>query len=301
VTVVVAYLLLLASVITLVLYVNHAGQSLRVAGLIDLVGDNLRSEIDRLYPEPVTSSSAAEDEDVLKAPTAGVLVAVEVEALVSIAERSDVVIEVVPAIGDFVPQGAALLRWSGRPATDDRLVRCLVLDNERSHIGDPAYGFRKLVDIAERSIAGSPFEDPTTAVQSIDRVHDTLRQLSGRELPSGRHFDRSGRLRLHTREVTWDGYVRLAFDELRLVGAASPQVSRRLLDALDDLLDIAPEERRAPLAHQRQLLDRAVRRTADDDAVGAATVADVQGLGSGGDFVESRADHRGRSPAGRDG
>src|SRR5919199_1173704 len=51
-TVVVAYLLVLASLVTLILYVHHAGRSLRVAALVDLVGDHLREQIDAVYPAP---------------------------------------------------------------------------------------------------------------------------------------------------------------------------------------------------------------------------------------------------------
>ena len=48
-----------------------------------------------------------------------------------------------------------------------------------------------LVDVAERSLSDSPFLDPTTAVQAIDRLHDGLRQLAVRELPDGRYRDRA--------------------------------------------------------------------------------------------------------------
>jgi hypothetical protein len=44
-----------------------------------------------------------------------------------------------------------------------------------------------------------------------------------------------GDVRLIERILGWDCYVRLAFDELRLAGAASPQVPRRLRAALEDL------------------------------------------------------------------
>ncbi|WP_425433743.1 DUF2254 family protein [Nocardioides exalbidus] len=43
-TMLIAYLLMLVSIVALVLYVHHAGQTLRVAGLIDLVGDHLHEE-----------------------------------------------------------------------------------------------------------------------------------------------------------------------------------------------------------------------------------------------------------------
>ena len=90
-----------------------------------------------------------------------------------------------------------------------------------------------LVDIAERSVSDSPFQDPTTAVQAIDRLHDCMRQLVRRPLHDGRHRDEEGEVRLIEPAMTWDDYVHLAFDEVRLAGAGSPQVSRRLHAALE--------------------------------------------------------------------
>ena len=54
-TVLIAYLLMLASVVALVLYVHHSGQTLRVAGLIDVVGDHLHDELNRTYPAGPTT------------------------------------------------------------------------------------------------------------------------------------------------------------------------------------------------------------------------------------------------------
>jgi hypothetical protein len=80
--------------------------------------------------------------------------------------------------------------------------------------------------------------------------------------------------------------VGLAFDELRLAGAGSPQVARRLRAALEDLRTVASPERRPPLDRQLKLLDEAVRRAYDDDAdVDAALVPDMQGIGSGRDVM----------------
>ena len=104
-------------------------------------------------------------------------------------------------------------------------------DLERTQREDVAYGFRMLVDVAERSLSDSPFLDPTTAVQAIDRLHDGLRQLACRELLDGTHRDAEGTVRVTVPTMTWPAYVHLAFDEIRLAGAESPQVSRRLTAA----------------------------------------------------------------------
>ena len=277
VTVAFAYLLLLGSLVALVLYVHHAGQSLRVAGLIDLVGDNLQEEIDRSFPQ---KRALPTDAGTVTTDDAGVVVLIDVEGLIEQARRSNECLEMLVAVGDFVPRNAPLIRSRGGTPVDGHAVhRAILLDNERSHVGDAAYGFRKLVDIAERSIASSPYDDPTTAVQAVDRLHDGLRQLALRHLPDGRHQDADGVLRLVTRDLTWPGYVVLALEEVVTVGAASPVVARRLLAALDDLLAVAPDERRPPLEAQRQrLLDRAAE-------AGVQVVPDVQGIGSARDLT----------------
>ena len=137
---------------------------------------------------------------------------------------------------------------------ENRLHDALIFSLEPSLDEDVAYGVRLLVDIAERSLADSPFQDPTTAVQAIDRLHDILRQLARRPFPDGRHFDEAGQLRLTMRTMSWEAYVHLAFDEIRMAGAGSPQVARRLRSALTDLRTVALPERIPILQEQLELL-----------------------------------------------
>ena len=61
--------------------------------------------------------------------------------------------------------------------------------------------------------------------------------------------------------MTWEDYVHLAFDEIRMAGAGSPQVARRLRAALEDLLTIAPAERQIALKEQLALLQSGIEST----------------------------------------
>lgn len=259
------YLLMLASLVVLVLFVQHASSGLRVAGLIDLVGDRSRAVITRRHGDsPVVTA----DEDEVVATEPGALMRVDRAGLVAAARRADCTLELVPVVGDFVVGGAPLFRvhpssHAARIGATE-LARYVLLGAERVHTDDLAYGVRKLVDIAVRSIA-QPFDDPTTTVQALHRLHDLLRLLAPRPLPSGEHRDEDGVVRLIERTVTWDGYLRLAFDEIRLAGASEPQVSRRLCSALEDLKAVAPADRQAPLDRQLRPLTAAVRRVYDDD------------------------------------
>jgi len=67
---------------------------------------------------------------------------------------------------------------------------------------------------------------------ALRRLYDCLRILAGRDIPPGRRYDAGGQLRLTVRILDWNGYVRLAFDEIRLAG----QAGRRLAGSDGDLL-----------------------------------------------------------------
>ena len=155
---------------------------------------------------------------------------------------------------------------------------------------DVAYGVRLLVDIAERSLADSPFQDPTTAVQAIDRLHDLLRQLVRRPFPDGRHLDEAGQVRLTVRTMSWEAYVHLAFDEIRLAGAGSPQVTRRLKAALTDLRSIAPPERVGILEFQLDLLSTTTEEALSDERdVELALHEDREGIGAAASSIDGTA------------
>jgi len=182
-------------------------------------------------------------------------------------------VHVQPAIGTFVPAGAPLLRIEG----------------------DVAYGFRMLVDMAERALSDSPFLDPTTAVQAIDRLHDGLRQMAVRDLPDGHWHDDDGQLRLTIPVMDWNAYVHLAFDEIRIAGAQSPQISSRLVAALNDLLEVAPPDRRPVVAEQLELLRERVDDVPQDERERIFALSpDAQSIGvaagNGGD--ESTVDSK---------
>jgi uncharacterized membrane protein len=81
--------------------------------------------------------------------------------------------------------------------------------------------------------------------------------------------------------MTWENYVHLAFDEIRMAGAGSPQVARRLSAALTDLRLVALPERTEVLDEQLELLRTATVEAMDDERdVRLALDPDREGLGA---------------------
>lgn len=253
VAVLVAFILVVISIMVLVWYVDHIGRALRVSALIELVGNDTRKLLDQIYADVGATNS---DGSTIPAPTSGVIIRIDHDKLVRVAKAGGCVLTLRPALGEFVPADAPLFEITGDGARLDvnAAMRSIEFGLERTLDQDMAYGLRLLVDIAERSLSDGPFQDPTTAVQAIDRLHDCLRQLAPRPFPDGRYRDEAGEVRLVTSSMTWEDYVHLAFDEIRIAGSGSPQIARRLRAAIKDLLAVAPPQRKRPLQQQLDLL-----------------------------------------------
>jgi len=168
---------------------------------------------------------------------------------------------------------------TGDGIDEQELRDAFILGEERTFDQDPKYAIRLLVDIAIRALSPA-INDPTTAVQALDQIEDLLRRLGRRRLEIGAIYDGEGNLRLVTPHPCWDDFLALAFDEIRVYGAQSVQVMRRMKALAGDLIDFLPEERHKPLLRQQRRLNATIARsfeTAEEKR--EASVEDRQGLG----------------------
>jgi uncharacterized membrane protein len=114
-----------------------------------------------------------------------------------------------------------------------------------------AFGFRQLVDIAERALSPG-VNDPTTAVQCLDRLHDLLRRIVNRPLAPRRVAVVDGLARASIPQPGFGELLHLSLDEPRHWGEDSIQVQRRIERLIDDLAALtADAERRFVLLAQR--------------------------------------------------
>ena len=284
IAVTVAFALVMLSLALFVDYIHHIAQSIRVSSITNSIGDETRTAIADIYDHehteaPVPLPAGGHVHEVF-APKRGIVTALDRDRLVALAETHGSVVEVIPAIGDYVAEGSLLLRVHGGSAPDPHAFADHIgLGPERTMQQDPAFGFRQLVDIAERGLSPA-VNDPTTAVQCLDEIHDLLRRLASRPFPSGQRFGPSGEVRLAFPVTSWDGYVSLACDEIRLYGGDSIQVHRRLRSMLVDLLSVAAPERDGPLRLQLRLLDDSADLNLDHpEDRESAKQADEQGIG----------------------
>jgi uncharacterized membrane protein len=186
------------------------------------------------------------------------------------------------AVGDAVLDSVPILRIYGAAAAipEEALRPAIALGSERTFEQDPKYAIRLLADIAIKTLSPA-INDPTTAVQALDQIEDLLIRLGRRRLEIGAFRDSKGNLRLLMRFPAWEDFLRLAFDEIRLYGATSVQVMRRMKALMNQLISLLPEERRPALRHWRDRLQSTVEHTYSDpqDKLDASD-EDAQGLGS---------------------
>jgi uncharacterized membrane protein len=267
----VGFLLVLGSLGAFIYFIHHISRSLRVVHIMDAVARETRDAIDYTYPRgPVDSLRvsdvlAGDAVDVLAFDhRSGVLAAADLSGLADLAARYDCVLRLVPDIGTYVSRTAPFCEvWGHRGPSAAEVVALVEVDRERTMYQDVAFGFRQLVDIADRALS-TAVNDPTTAVQVVDRLQDFLIELSTRPVPSGVTRDSLGTPRLVHRVVGWADFVDLAFDEIRDYGSGSLPVVRRLHTALDELVAQVPPDRRPALVRQQGLLRRAALRHVDD-------------------------------------
>jgi uncharacterized membrane protein len=287
---------IIASLLSVALFlylIQEVSQSLRPVMILTRVAADTRAVINSVYPSPFEVRSAKHpgpDPNILPATRtivysgrSGVVIAFDSLGLMKKAGRAGVTIELVPQVGDFLATGEEVFRLYGNGAdalVEANLLQCIMLGSERSLEHDPAFGFRIIVDIAEKALSPA-INDPTTGVLAVDQIEHLLHLLGDREIETGVVRDSSGEIRLMYRTPSWEDFVDLAVTEIRLYGANSPQVTRRLMAMFEHLVKVLPAQRSEPLYKELALLQRTIDGGfVDPEDRSLAAVGDRQGFGS---------------------
>ncbi|MBM3660140.1 MAG: DUF2254 domain-containing protein [Actinobacteria bacterium] len=264
-------LLMVATVVTFLVFASGTARLLRIQYLVERIADEARpvfrdaftraQEVQADRPAPATATRVCTN----RSP--GVLDAVDVADLADAAAAAEGWIDVVAPVGGYVATGAPLAvvhGGGGGGGGDDRdgdqdvaIRRCFLLSNERTMLEDPAFGLRQLVDVAIRGLSPA-VNDPTTAVQVIDRITDLLGGIADRPDPPEWYVDAAGTARVRMRGDTFDDLLRLGYVEIIRYGAGAPQVVRRLHAAFGSLSALGDARHHASIAAMGALLDAAV-------------------------------------------
>jgi uncharacterized membrane protein len=245
-----ALLLTLASLYMFLFYIHHISRRIQASSIIAAIGEETVNDLQRLYPEMEEEETPEESGESLgptlqtiAAKDSNTIVSVDEKGLVQLAEENGSCFRMLSGVGESVVTGQELVDVFGKAVDDeDRVLKHIHLGEHRTMEQDLRYGFRQLVDVAVRALSPG-VNDPSTAVQALDRLHDLLRQLGQRDFPDPVHSDDRGEMRLVMQPQTWESFVRLAVEEIVHYGSDAPAVKHRLRRMYNDLIDVLPAER----------------------------------------------------------
>ncbi|WP_196804109.1 DUF2254 domain-containing protein [Marmoricola sp. URHB0036] len=286
--------MLAVAVVVFIIYVTSTMRLLEVGWVITTVANEARVAIRRSFPPESSYVTAAPPDlddtpQVIHLPSRdtrgftgvlGTVLGIDRPRLVRLASTHRCVIELVPRIGEYVASGGPVFAvHGGNPPDDSALLGCLDLGRARTLYQDPTFGIRQLVDVATQALSPA-INQPSTAVQVIDRLYDLLLRIGRVPTPTGLHLDTDHVVRLVEQTLTPAYLLDLAFQEISQVGASSWHVTRRLAAAYADLSRESPDDWHPAISRLRESLEELSRaQTHAAWADGIAVQPDRLGLG----------------------
>jgi uncharacterized membrane protein len=276
------FVLTLASVVGLVLFLGHLARSLRVETMLRDVSDEARDTYARELPR--LDDDAGTDTPLPSGPAApvcahrsGFVTDVDGDRIVAAAAAAGVTVVLEPRIGDSVVAGTPLAHVRRAPARTagrlDEVERALHegvrLGFERRPDRDVAHSLRKVVDIAVRALSPGT-NDPTTAVHALSHVSALLGELVTHSLRPVRFRDEDGVVRLVLPQWDVTALLAVGLEEPIHFAEGQPAVLRRLAGLLRELAWRAP--RGALDGELREYLDRVIRLAVDSTDVSTVEI-----------------------------
>ena len=283
IAVTIAYLLAMASVLALVLFLGHLVRQIRIETMLEHVCADIKNTTHRLldrlddeHPEQDFAASPPPGASLISAGSSGFLVEVDEQTLLATAVDADVAIWIDRPVGSNIVAGVPVaFCWpAGRSAPLDkeqlawlrkRVAGALSTGIERTAAQDIGYGLRQLTDVVVRALSPG-INDPTTAVHALNSCSAVLCDLVEYRLGRLVLRDDDGAPRVVLARPGLPELLDLVFSQPELYGATDPAVLRRLLSMLRELAWVVnlPAQRQA-ITDRLLRLERAI---ADQDLDG---------------------------------
>lgn len=273
VSVSVAVVLGIATILAIVAFINHSAHAMDVSEILERVRHEAVAHVQREWSLSGTDEPAADEERVwptmaAEAAASGVIrfdrtgwfQQFDADALLDCVPKGGVMrLETGP--GRYAIAGTPLCTITPEPddlaATARQVCAAVGIGATRTMQQDVSYGLRQLADIALKALSPG-INDPTTAQDAIFHTAAVLAEILQRDPPPRHRTDGGGRHLLIDEQPTHDELVELAFDETRRAAANQPTVSVYLLEALhllhEPLAALRVADRRNALTRQAQLV-----------------------------------------------
>lgn len=277
-----AFLLAVASVLGLVLFLAHLTAQIRPDTMLRNVHRDASRTMRAVLPKrddadgdqqpgPRTPLDAMQ----LLAHDDGFLTWIEQSDLVEVAVDEGALLSLDAYPGSFLVKGthvgAAWPASGGRfdKETAERLAGnvagCLHTGYERTQSQDVGYGLRQLADVANKALSPG-INDPTTAIHALGHISAFLCDLTDHALGPVLLRDEDDRVRVTLQRPDLAAYVDLGISQPRRYGATDPQVLEKIFQVLLDLSHRAAPEQRPVIRDQLERLRGTVEAQSFDSA-----------------------------------
>ena len=252
-SVTVAFVLAVASVVGLVLFLAHLAREIRVETMLLNVHTDASETVQRVLARrgvpagrDVVPPRPPAEALPLPAGASGFLVRWDEQALLAAAVEADAVVLVDRYPGSSIvagtPVGAGWPRAGAAFAAEsdtgsrlaERVADAISAGPERTSAQDIGFGLRQLTDVAVKALSPG-INDPTTAVHALGHVAALLCELAGRDLGPRLLRDDQEQVRVVLRGPGFEELLELAVAQPRRYGAADPFVLTRLFALLREL------------------------------------------------------------------
>ncbi|MDZ4821484.1 MAG: DUF2254 domain-containing protein [Planctomycetota bacterium] len=250
ISVTVGLVLALVSVGIFIYFIHHSAESIQVENVIVAVSRDLHQAIARLYPKklgqgPDEKSEAKSRQDLpgnfvsesraIGSECSNYLQAIDVDRLLELAKKTDLIISVDQRPGKFFVKGDELARAWPENRVDDRIAYeirgAFLFGTRRTLLQDVEFAIDQLVEVAVRALSPG-INDPFTAMNCVDRLGAALCTLAEKAIPSHFRYDDDRRLRVVTDVSTVAGIVDAAFNQIRQAARHDASVTLRLLETI---------------------------------------------------------------------
>ncbi len=273
----------------LIYYIHHIATTIQATSIISQIAAETVREIeenyefiygDKQYDETTLRELAARKWTKIASAETGYIQNADTGALLALAERDDLIVQMRRRIGEFTIKGLPLLQVSAAAdagfQTDEiraaEFNEAYNVGDFRTVEGDVAFGLRQIVDIALKALSPA-INDTTTALSCIDYLTAILISLAARPSRPPLYFA-GEKLRLVINQQRFEDYFDLAFNQIRQNASGNVAVILRLLNAMEILgkanqsfkIKEEQSERHALLETQTRLLYGLAERTIGADA-----------------------------------
>ncbi len=238
--------LAVACSVALVAFVFHIARSINVNFITERIAIETERVIDDVMLKPLRERIQLEAQPVrafgdgpaVLAPGSGYIRFIDGEGLCALAVAHGVALSVERRVGQFVPEGTTLFRFSKSKASclaaAGDFVRHFDIGPVRTMEQDIEFGLLQLVDIALKAISPA-VNDPSTAINCVDQLSRLLVRVAGREPRPAALYHPPGVVRVAFHPVPFSKLLDCAFEQIVHYGKTDAAVMLRVMRALGDV------------------------------------------------------------------